>query len=830
MAGTTGALYGSEFHGIRLEFHWSRTAVSTINNQSTIYWEVRVRCTSSIKFSAPKKWSCTVNGTSYSGTYSNGMNGTGTTSSPLVQTVASGQTIITHNSNGQKSFAVSVTFGILITITSTGEALNNIIVEGSDTLTPIPRVSTITASNGKLGTAQTLTVTRQDTSFTHTVTYKCGSASGTLVTKSTNTSISWTPSLDLAKQNTTGTSVSVVFTITTYTGSTSLGTSTKTISCTMPSSIKPSTPTISVSDGKGYYSTYSAYVQSKSTFSVSISSSGSYGSTISSYSSSANGSTYTTASFTTAVIKSSGTLTISVTVTDSRGRTASNSVTVTVLPYSSPAVSALKAIRCTSTGTASSSGAYLKVIFSAKVSSLNSKNTATYTLSYKKKSATSYTNVTLTSYSNTYTVSNGSYIFEADTSTTYDIKVVAKDNFSNISRVTDGAATIKVLSILKNGLGLAIGKVVELSEYFDVGWNAVFRKNVEIKGDLIANVATTKQWTAVTTVGAWSRICSFSGGYRNLLLSVKMSQSEQVTICTYVIGIGYSSATINQLAGSGYAHNYTLQLRVVFVSGSSTAGYIEVYNDYGYNSATTVNLACQITALTKGATFPTLYTAYTASDDTTSVKATYTSKANGIGTSGGISTQGSIITDDSLQTYTGVEVFNTTPYVDFHYNNSTDDYTARIVESESGVLKVYNSITNASDSRLKKELESPFGDLLDTYLELYDKLEPTLYRYTKGDDYLNVGLIAQEVLALEKELGIEHSLLVRGTGKEIQVNGKTEIDYYSIDYTAISVLGLIKNRQMNEICNSLTNNLIELKSELDSIGLKVSKIETQLSV
>lgn len=36
----------------------------------------------------------------------------------------------------------------------------------------------------------------------------------------------------------------------------------------------------------------------------------------------------------------------------------------------------------------------------------------------------------------------------------------------------------------------------------------------------------------------------------------------------------------------------------------------------------------------------------------------------------------------------GVELFGSTPYIDFHYNNNSGDYTSRIIESASGVLNI----------------------------------------------------------------------------------------------------------------------------------------------
>jgi microcystin-dependent protein len=48
----------------------------------------------------------------------------------------------------------------------------------------------------------------------------------------------------------------------------------------------------------------------------------------------------------------------------------------------------------------------------------------------------------------------------------------------------------------------------------------------------------------------------------------------------------------------------------------------------------------------------------------------------------------------------GAEIFASQPYVDFHYNNSTGDYTSRIIESSNGVLSIVsaNSSQNTASS------------------------------------------------------------------------------------------------------------------------------------
>jgi hypothetical protein len=60
-----------------------------------------------------------------------------------------------------------------------------------------------------------------------------------------------------------------------------------------------------------------------------------------------------------------------------------------------------------------------------------------------------------------------------------------------------------------------------------------------------------KEWTAITTVGTYSRLCLLSG-YSNWILSIQLSQSSQVSYHTYLIGIGYECGSISQIGNTGY--------------------------------------------------------------------------------------------------------------------------------------------------------------------------------------------------------------------------------------------------------------------------------------
>lgn len=453
-----------------LKFSWWEIEQSIANNETKIGWKLELISGSSgqIDSTASKKWSVSVNGTSYSGTNTIGIGNNAT------KTLASNTTTIKHDSNGKKTFSYS--FSQQFSITFSGASIGTKSGSGTGTLDTIARKSTLAASNGTLGTALNLTVTRQDSSLTHTITYDCGSASGTIATKSSDTSLSWTPPLSLAQQNTTGASVSVTFTITTYTGNTSVGSNTKSITCEIPSSVKP-TVSLAVSDSTGNAGTYGGYIQGLSKLKIVATASGSQGSTIKAYKTEADGKTYTAATVTTDVLNGSGTLTIKVTVTDSRGRTATASTTVSVIGYSSPKISALTVTRCNADGTSNSIGAYLAVKFSATITALNNKNGAAYSVRYKKASESAYTSQALSAYAGKYSVTNGSYVFPADTGSSYDIVLAVSDSFNDVTKTAVGLTVKKLWSLLRkagNIFGLAFGKVAEFENVFEIAFQTMF--------------------------------------------------------------------------------------------------------------------------------------------------------------------------------------------------------------------------------------------------------------------------------------------------------------------------------------------------------------------
>lgn len=98
--------------------------------------------------------------------------------------------------------------------------------------TATPLKSDIGATDANIGSASTITVTRYNTLYTHTITYSCGSASGTVVTKGSATSISWTVPTSLYAQIPNAKTATCTLTCETFNGDLSLGSNSTSITIT----------------------------------------------------------------------------------------------------------------------------------------------------------------------------------------------------------------------------------------------------------------------------------------------------------------------------------------------------------------------------------------------------------------------------------------------------------------------------------------------------------------------------------------------------------------------------------------------------------------------
>lgn len=397
---------------------------------------------------------------------------------------------IYHDDDGKKSVSISLSCN-----GQSGTSLSGYTLDGSGVavLDTIYRSATLSVGDGTLGTEQTISVVSDSTSLKYTISYSCGSNSGTIVSKTTSKSIKWTPPLELATANTTGTSVSVKLTLTTYAGSTSIGTATATFNCAIPASVKPSF-TVAFSDAAGYKDTYGVYLQMLSCLRIVVDATAPHGATVKTYKITANGETLTNADSTTSVLTKSGEITVRVSVTDSRNRTTQADYTVDVEAYSRPNVSQLAVLRCNSDGTANDQGGYVKVTYSATADALDSQNTVSYKLEYKKTSVSSYTVVNLTQYNNNFSIS-GQYIFAADTGSSYNVRLTATDKFIAVTKETTASTAATIMHYKADGRGIGLGKISEVVDAVDVGWD------VHMNGNAVTGLGTPTDDTDAVPLG-----------------------------------------------------------------------------------------------------------------------------------------------------------------------------------------------------------------------------------------------------------------------------------------------------------------------------------------
>lgn len=463
---------------------------------------------------------------------------------------------IAHAAGGTKTLTCSAWINLDTPLTSSEQSY-------SQTLTTIPRASSLSASNGTLGTAQTLTITRAASTFKHRIEYTCGSASGYAAgsgsTYTTATSISWAPPISLAGQNTTGTSVSIKLTLNTYTsGGTHIGSTTKTITAAIPASVKPSCSLV-LDDVSGWDDTYGSPVQGLSKIKITVNPTLAHGSPIAAYSISANDAKYTTRTATTDLLKMAGESTVSATVKDKRGRSGTASYTMQVLAYSPPKVSVLTVHRCDSSGTDNDQGEYIRATFSAAVSPVDNKNTASYTLRYKKSATSIYTEIPFPTLANTYTVTNREYTFRADSNSSYDVEVEATDRHGTATRSTSASTAFTLLNWGPDGTSMGVGKVAEKPGTLDIALDVeVGKPIVLIDGGKIPLVPTAEfnvyggndsncPWCRKTAAG----VVEVSGAVSPASANNEMGTDTEVPLCTLPAGYRPARSFYNLQQGSG---------------------------------------------------------------------------------------------------------------------------------------------------------------------------------------------------------------------------------------------------------------------------------------
>lgn len=375
-------------------------------------------------------------------------------------TLHSGTITVRHNNNGTASFSASISSAIYYYADGTGN--------GSKTwsLNTIPRASQPsvntwpdTVSSVNIGDSITIHMNKK-ASFTHKVTATFGNKTE-VVTNSCIDNVVWN-GFTLAKfagQIPNATSGTLTFTVDTMNGSTKLGTKTVSVTANLPSTVVPS---CSISSLTNTNNSFGCYAKLLSGVKVKPTAAGVYGSTIKTLKISVTDMNDKTASsgteYTFDPFQKIGSKKITVSATDSRGRSAITSMSITVVDYSFPTarISASRGTgSTTNTFVADDTGDHAKIVSSGSASSISG-NTITPVLQYRIAGQSAWTNLAISASS--LSLSDTRVIAVSDTQA-YDIRLTIRDKAGKEAVATmtlsNGFATMDYKA---GGDGIAFGK------------------------------------------------------------------------------------------------------------------------------------------------------------------------------------------------------------------------------------------------------------------------------------------------------------------------------------------------------------------------------------
>lgn len=412
----------------------------------------------------------------------------------MSETTLATQTVtIQHTSAGKGECAIKAAF--VFNGTYSGKYIGTLTLSQTLTLKDIPRASGLSvASSVNTGSSLKVTISPSDSTFKHKVSFVIDNttkyssdfiAAGT-TSRSYDIPHSWSP--DKASK-------SMVVQLYTYTSGGSFVASTqKTITINVPNSV---IPIISNVDTTASSALSGNYVQGKSKVTLAVTAKPGDGSSLTNYYYKGNNIqgndtsyTSTSASKTSSVIQSSGSLTYQVRVKDTRGRYSEwYAVKLTVQPYSVPKISSIKAQRCLQDGTLDNNGTYAYVTVKTTHSSVNDANTATVNLSndiddYKTKTKVISSTTATNTYAGVY--GNG---FNIDASYTIQATITDEYNATHTLSVPLKAAQ-RSLNIAKYGNGVAIGGLSTVTSKsaagkFECNWDTEIKAKLNVTGSII---------------------------------------------------------------------------------------------------------------------------------------------------------------------------------------------------------------------------------------------------------------------------------------------------------------------------------------------------------
>ena len=392
---------------------------------------------------------------------------------------SSSSAVIVHNDDGSKS----VSFELVGGVSKEGSSFfcgyyNSQYPIGAKSqsktvaLTSHPRASNISSCSSGVETQGcfSLSVARNSSAFWHKATIKIGGAtmytSGAFATSMTCTiPRSWFSSYPSAA------SLTATVSVQTYSGSActaAVGSAvTRSFTVTADAGMKPTVSAgwVSLSAHntgaiENIFGFVKGYSQAEAAFdSDHIDMSDAVGASIASYSVTCQGTTASASPYRTPVLTQSS---LVCTVTDTRGRSASETFTVVLMDYAAPTLTGVSVFRCDANGAPDEDGTYYAAKASLTYSSLNTQNTCSLAAAHKAAGGSYGTATNLTS-------GAASIIGPVSADLSYTVKISAADALGNTAEFYATIATRKwAMHFRPNGSGVAFGKAAETDNTFEI--------------------------------------------------------------------------------------------------------------------------------------------------------------------------------------------------------------------------------------------------------------------------------------------------------------------------------------------------------------------------
>ena len=476
MATITGS-FSSNNNNIGIYITWTSTQNTSANTSrvtAKLYVKRKTSYATTYKGSTPI--SLTVNGSTSTDTIRLNIGNLSVGSSKLLLTKT---VTVNHNTDGSKSISISGKIDLSGCNPGVGKASSTV------SLPTIPRQTTPTLSTSSASLGSTITISvsnRASSSYTHTLSYELGTYTNDIKVKTSDTSISFQiPTLLASYIN--GTSAKLYIYCTTYNSSGKQIGSRVTVSMTVTipsSSYSPSvTATVRQLTG-GTNSSVTGYYKGVSKIKVTITATPKEGASIKSYALTVDGVTKTSTSnvITSETITTTGTISVSVSATDSRGYTGSKTLdSISVKDYSAPSITSFSAVRKGVDDEGNvvemSNGDRITVSVGYSFNSNVSSSHRTYNLYYGTSNNPS-TNASIGS-------STSKTISGLSTTSKYYLKYVISDGIKTASKEITVSAMLPLLHLNEGGNGLGIG-MSSRNGYVDIAMQLCPRNDIAMGG------------------------------------------------------------------------------------------------------------------------------------------------------------------------------------------------------------------------------------------------------------------------------------------------------------------------------------------------------------